>query len=186
MHSTHRCYSTYLEWVIPGTCAPREPDRDQVRRDLLQDHTVAEQQANHSTRQDADETVVTSHASMHDNVHELLHMQQGPPQEAPSGIPYPSMPTAGARNNYSARSTPYAKLSDEQHEELKQHKREEALWAHKYERSQYARKRCPDLMATGPDMRAALPSRGPPARAPACYAYEASAGSTTTYQNRSS
>lgn len=92
--------------------------------------------------------------------------------------------TAGIKNACSYRSAPFSK--DQTHgppDDSDGHAKE--LWTFKYQRPQYARKRCPDLMVSAPSDRMSQVSGQPPKHRPV-RAYEASVGSTTTYQQHTS
>ena len=93
-----------------------------------------------------------------------------------------SMHTAGVKNRYSLRSAPYCQGNEPP---TRLERNTSAAWTYKYERPQYARKTCSDLMVTGPNIRTELPSRGHAIKRQGFYAYEASVGSTTTYQQNS-
>lgn len=91
------------------------------------------------------------------------------------------MQAAGIKNDYTRRSAPYGKM----HVGLPPDDlmcNASALWTHKYERPQFARKRCPDLMVSGPSIRAAQVG-GQTVKPVGNRAYEASIGTTTTYQH---
>lgn len=88
--------------------------------------------------------------------------------------------TAGIQNDHTHRSAPYGHFGGGPPPD-DQKCNAAALWTHKYERPQFARKRCPDLMVSGPSIRAA-PVEGQTVKPLGNHAYEASIGSTTTYQ----
>lgn len=99
-------------------------------------------------------------------------------------FPPKHMLTAGLKQDYTDRSSPFSKgqESGSLHEKRCD---SQALWTYKYQRPQYARKRCPDLMVSGPSTRAA-PVTGQTVKTRGFHAYEASVGSTTTYQQHTS
>ena len=98
-----------------------------------------------------------------------------------------AMPAAGARLPHHASGAPFGQFSAEiapgQRHQADAQQQEQTLWTAAYARPQFARKRCPDLMITGPSIRTAPVHNAHAPQAPGVYAYEGSVTSTTTYVN---
>jgi hypothetical protein len=125
------------------------------------------------------------HACMADNVRAMLNAYpDAQPTPRPCRPRPEALPAAGARTPRHHEGAPYGRF-DAEHAASNLPKslakeQEEAVWTHTYAAPQYARKRCPDIMITGPSMRGltATSSRAPQAQG--VYAYEGSATTTTT------
>ena len=130
------------------------------------------------------------HACMADNVKGMLHAYPATVRALPTERPRPeALPPAGARNLPPRAHAPFGQSTLDQEQQgvnaAAAKEQEAALWTHAYTRPQFARKRCPDIMITGPSMRgaAAGATSGQAAHAPGVYAYEGSVTTTTTYFN---
>jgi hypothetical protein len=136
----------------------------------------------------ADAYQAGAHANLQDHVRSALRDPPAAAHEAergagrlrPEGLP----PAGGRVARHAVGEAPFGRdepIADGQAARRCERGQDDALWNAAYTRPQFARKRCPDLMATGPTMRSAPPA-GPGAAAPqGVYAYEPTVTSTTTY-----
>jgi hypothetical protein len=178
----HGCHTVKCSQATRGrqlstdcTSCLQLPPPVQVAAEMAALHLSADRPAS-----EAIQAVPPSHPNSQDHVQQLLHMPETAISQPPGAgrLEPVKLPPAGAVCMHSQHSSPFAKDGSAW---VGRGEGGNDPWKHAYERPQFARRRCPDLMVTGPNPRAAAPTPGKPVKAPGYYAYEGSVHTSTSY-----